>query len=78
MVLNTWTCPGASVRLQALCRAQIGIYNPSGEKVGEVARLRNLEYVVVAGPKGEVEAMTAPYIGVSKAEAGQGSLFAEA
>jgi adenine-specific DNA-methyltransferase len=58
--------------------AQIGIYNPSGEKVGEVARLRNLEYVVVAGPKGEVEAMTAPYIGVSKAEAGQGSLFAEA
>ena len=40
--------------------AQIGIYNPSGEKVGEVSRLRNLEYVVVAGSKDEVEAITAP------------------
>ncbi len=28
--------------------AQIGIYNPSGHKVGKVARLRNLEYVFVA------------------------------
>ena len=43
--------------------AQIGIYNPSGEKVGQVCRLRNLEYVVVAGPKDEVEAITAPYVG---------------
>jgi adenine-specific DNA-methyltransferase len=27
--------------------AQIGIYNPSGEKVGEVSHLRNLEYLYV-------------------------------
>ena len=26
--------------------AQIGIHNPQGEKVGEVSRLRNVEYVV--------------------------------
>ena len=30
--------------------AQIGIYNPSGEKVGRVSHLRNVEYVFVAGP----------------------------
>ena len=29
--------------------AQIGIHNPQGEKVGRVARLRNVEYLVVAG-----------------------------
>lgn len=41
--------------------AQIGIHNPSGVKVGEVGRLRNQEYVVVAGPKPTVERMTEPY-----------------
>jgi len=41
--------------------AQIGIYNPRGEKVGDPARLRNLEYLVVAGPKDEVRAIAAPY-----------------
>jgi adenine-specific DNA-methyltransferase len=29
--------------------AQIGIHNPAGDKVGVVGRLRNREYVVVAG-----------------------------
>ena len=57
--------------------AQIGIYNPSGEKVGQVARLRNLEYVVVAGPKDEVDAITAPYVGNGRASGGQRSLFGE-
>jgi adenine-specific DNA-methyltransferase len=28
--------------------AQIGIYNPQGQKVGQVGRLRNLEYIIVA------------------------------
>jgi len=42
--------------------AQIGIHNPSGQKVGKVSHLRNLEYVVVAGPKATVERMVAPYI----------------
>ncbi len=32
--------------------AQIGIHNPAGEKVGVVGRLRNREYVVVAGDLG--------------------------
>jgi len=36
--------------------AQIGIFNPSGEKVGRIARLRNVEYVFVAGPRERVEA----------------------
>ena len=45
--------------------AQIGIYNPSGEKVGQVSHLRNVEYVLVAGPKDLVTAMTAPYEGSS-------------
>jgi adenine-specific DNA-methyltransferase len=37
--------------------AQIGIFNPSGEKVGRVSRLRNVEYVFVAGPQEKVEAV---------------------
>ncbi|HEX2893984.1 MAG TPA: DNA adenine methylase [Marmoricola sp.] len=36
--------------------AQIGIFNPAGQKVGQVSRLRNTEYVFVAGPKAKVEA----------------------
>jgi adenine-specific DNA-methyltransferase len=36
--------------------AQIGIYNPSGHKVGKVSHLRNTEYVFVAGPHDLVEA----------------------
>ena len=39
--------------------AQIGIFNPSGEKVGRVSRLRNVEYVFVAGPTEKVEAAVA-------------------
>ncbi len=54
--------------------AQIGIYNPSGEKVGRVSHLRNLEYVLVAGPKDRVTAMTGPYDGCT-APSRQASLF---
>jgi adenine-specific DNA-methyltransferase len=36
--------------------AQIGIFNPSGDKVGQVSRLRNVEYVFVAGPADKVRA----------------------
>ena len=39
--------------------AQIGIYNPAGRKVGSVSRLRNLEYLVVAGPDEDVRRITA-------------------
>lgn len=36
--------------------AQIGIHNPAGHKVGTVKRLRNTEYVVVAGDSARVSA----------------------
>lgn len=39
--------------------AQIGIYNPAGERVGKVSRLRNVEYVFVAGPADRVDAAVA-------------------
>ncbi len=39
--------------------AQIGIHNPSGHKVGRVKRLRNTEYVIVAGDTARVEAAAA-------------------
>ena len=34
--------------------AKIGIYNPSGEKVGAVSHVRNLEYVVISGDESVV------------------------
>ncbi len=48
--------------------AQIGIFNPSGEKVGKVSHLRNLEYLIVAGPKELVEHVTAPYVGIESVD----------
>ena len=41
--------------------AQIGIHDPSGKKVGRVSHLRNVEYLLVAGPKDVVASMTAPF-----------------
>jgi adenine-specific DNA-methyltransferase len=51
--------------------AQIGIYNPDGEKVGRVSHLRNLEYVLVAGPKEDVLRITGPHAGNEQVVAGQ-------
>lgn len=34
--------------------AQIGIFNPSGQRVGEVSHLRNTEHVLIAGPSAKV------------------------
>ena len=42
--------------------AQIGIHSPNGELVGEVSHLRNLEYVIVAGPRDGVDRMVSSYI----------------
>jgi adenine-specific DNA-methyltransferase len=36
--------------------AQIGIYNPSGEKTGTVGNLRNIEHILIAGPADKVAA----------------------
>jgi len=35
--------------------AQIGIHNPSGDRVGTVSHVRNREYVLIAGDRAEVE-----------------------
>jgi adenine-specific DNA-methyltransferase len=35
--------------------AQIGIYNPGGERVGQVSHLHNTEYVVLAGDGADVQ-----------------------
>jgi adenine-specific DNA-methyltransferase len=43
--------------------AQIGIHDPRGNKVGEVGRTRNLEYVLVAGPRERVARMVEPFHG---------------
>ena len=59
--------------------AQIGIHDPTGKKVGKVSHLRNLEYVIVAGPKDRVEHITGPYRrgnGVAeRSRGGQQALF---
>ncbi len=41
--------------------ARIGIHNPAGERVGSVGRLRNLEYVLVAGDRDEVRHVVLPW-----------------
>ncbi len=41
--------------------AQIGIHDPSGNKVGEVSHTRNLEYVLLAGPAAKLSSMTKPF-----------------
>ncbi|WP_183100943.1 DNA adenine methylase [Nocardioides pelophilus] len=52
------------VRLLAFDRkryvgALIGIHNPAGKRVGEVGRRRNVEHVLVAGPRDRVDAAVA-------------------
>jgi len=41
--------------------ARIGIYDPSGRPVGTPGRLRNVEYLLVAGDEATVEHLVAPY-----------------
>jgi len=41
--------------------ARIGIHNPAGTRVGTVGRLRNLEYLVVAGERAEVRRIVSPW-----------------
>ena len=40
--------------------ARIGIHNPAGVRVGTVGRLRNVEYVLVAGSRADVRRVVAP------------------
>jgi len=55
--------------------AQIGIFNPSGEKVGQVSHLRNTEYVFVAGATERVEAAMAAAEGRQKPRVDAAMLF---
>jgi adenine-specific DNA-methyltransferase len=41
--------------------ARIGIYAPSGKRVGKVGRLRNVEYLLVSGGRAEVCHLVAPW-----------------
>lgn len=41
--------------------AQIGVFNPKGERVGEISHLRNYEWVVIAGPNEVVQRMINGY-----------------
>jgi adenine-specific DNA-methyltransferase len=54
--------------------AQIGIYNPSGQLVGEISHLRNQEYVVIGGPEEKVRQMAAPYVGREQAPTAPGQI----
>lgn len=47
--------------------AQIGIYNPSGHKVGKVSHLRNTEHMFIAGERDKVEAAVAVASGAPQA-----------
>lgn len=53
--------------------AQIGIYSPNGSLVGEVSHLRNLEYIIVAGPYDGVQRMTSRYAGIDAHEVHESS-----
>ena len=51
--------------------AQIGVFNPRGEKVGRVSHLRNKEYLYVVSP----EPLSADQLGAMTAPGGQRELF---
>jgi adenine-specific DNA-methyltransferase len=65
-LVTTWLRDAGHEDVQALAfdhrryvGARIGIYSPAGLKVGTVSRVRNVEYVLVAGPREKVEAAVA-------------------
>jgi adenine-specific DNA-methyltransferase len=54
--LRDWCEPRGHVEVVAFpsrryVGAQIGVFNPQGERVGETSHVHNLEYLVIAGPK---------------------------
>ncbi len=57
--LQAWCRPRGHVEVIAFdsrryVGAQIGVYNPRGERVGEVSHLHNVEYLVLSGERGLV------------------------
>lgn len=55
--------------------AQIGIFNPSGEKVGKVSHLRNKEYMFIAGESEKVEAAVSSATAAPQAQLAAPTLF---
>ena len=47
--------------------AKIGIYDPSGRKVGRVSHLHNREFLLIAGASDTVEVVAAEAVAASKA-----------
>lgn len=58
-LIGILSCRGEPVALEVDFKryvgAQIGIYNPQGEKVGEVSHLRNKEFIFVVSPDFHLE-----------------------
>jgi adenine-specific DNA-methyltransferase len=62
--IASWCAPRGHVRVLAFdskryVGAQIGVFNPAGEKVGQTSHLRNVEHLVLAGAREDVDAMAA-------------------
>jgi adenine-specific DNA-methyltransferase len=57
--------------------ARIGIYNPSGERVGAVSHLENVEYVLLAGDAKEVASLAAAARAAGDPNGAQQTLFGE-
>jgi adenine-specific DNA-methyltransferase len=58
--LREWCAPRGHVEVlgfdsRRYVGAQIGVFNPQGERVGEPTRLRNVEYLVLCGDRPTVE-----------------------
>jgi adenine-specific DNA-methyltransferase len=58
--LREWCAPRGHVEVlgfdsRRYVGAQIGVFNPQGERVGEPTRLRNVEYLVLCGDRQTVE-----------------------
>ncbi len=54
--LRDWCAPRGAVEVLSFdsrryVGAQIGVFNPRGERVGEVSHLHNVEHLVVSGPR---------------------------
>jgi adenine-specific DNA-methyltransferase len=66
--LREWCSPRGHVEVlgfdsRRYVGAQIGVFNPQGERVGEPTRLRNVEYLVLCGDRSLVERAAAAATG---------------
>jgi adenine-specific DNA-methyltransferase len=62
--LREWCAPRGHIEVlgfdsRRYVGAQIGVFNPQGERVGEPTRMRNVEYLVLCGERALVERCSA-------------------